>query len=310
MNIAFCIDEKYIPYCGISIISLLENNTNEDITIHIVGTDISENNKNKILELARKYNAKIKFYDENILEQYDFSLYGSEYISLSTYTRLFLAEILPSNLDKVIYLDADIIINGSLLNLWKTDIENYSVLGSIDSYAFDSELYKKLGYNEEYGYINAGVLVINLKYWRENNIRNKFVNYYKDNIDKIEHHDQDIINGTLFNTKNFLPIKYNVIDHFFKRKAFIPEKYRDEARRAIENPIIIHFTTSQKPWLKGCVHPLKSEFFKYKNISPWKDLSITWSNRSFSRRFKYYKRMFLYKLKLKKHKYYNIKKSN
>lgn len=310
MNIAFCIDEKYIPYCGISIISLLENNTNEDIIIHIVGTDISENNKNKILELAKKYNAKIKFYEENILEQYDFSLYGSEYISLSAYTRLFLAEILPLNIDKVIYLDADIIINGSLLSLWKTDIENYSVLGCIDSYALDSELYKKLGYKEEYGYINSGVLFINLKYWRENNVTNKFINYYKNNIDKIEHHDQDIINGTLFDTIKYLPIKYNVIDHFFRRKAFIPEKYRDEARRAIENPIIIHFTTSQKPWLKGCVHPLKSEFFKYKNISPWKDLSITWSNQSFSRRFKYYKRMFLYKLKLKKHKYYNIKKSN
>ncbi|MDL2214883.1 glycosyltransferase family 8 protein [Dysgonomonas sp. OttesenSCG-928-M03] len=312
INIAFCTDDNYIMPCGIAMISLLENNKGRSVTFHIVGMDLKEPSKEKLQLISSRYSdVSVLFYEiaSQLFESYGLSLYNSEYLSFSTYSRLFLGDILPPNINKVLYLDCDIVVPKDLSNLWDINIENYSVGGIPDLCMFNSKASERLGYKDTFQYINAGVLLINLKYWREKKVLNLFLDFYKEKQDKLLFHDQDIINGVLYDTKLVLPIKYNMVDFNFVAKQNIVPEYKDEVYEGLQDPVIIHFTASSKPWLKSCIHPLKEEFLKYKSISPWKDEALVWpSKKSFSRISRYYKRMILYSLKLKKRKYIELKK--
>lgn len=311
MDIVLCSDNNYVMPCGVTMVSVLENNKNRPITFHIIGMGLKEESKEKLSSISGKYSgASILFYEikREFLESYNFSLYDSKYLSLASYSRLFLGAILSKDIDKVLYLDCDIIVSKDLSELWNTDIENYSVAGIPDLNLFQSKIFENLGYSETFQYVNAGVLLINLKYWREHNLIKVFLDYYKEKYNKLISHDQDIINGTLYNTTLSLSIKYNVIDYYYlsKRKDFL--NYQDEVFEAMTDPVIVHYTSINKPWFKACLHPLEKEFLKYKDLSPWRDIPLSWRNSSLSPKIKYYKRIMLYTLGLKKHKYLTVKK--
>lgn len=316
MNIVLCTDNNYIMPCGVTMISLLENNKRVPITFHIIGMDLKEKSKEILFTISHKYNnVSVLFHEikKEFLESYGFSLYGVGHLSIATYARLFLAEILPSRVEKVLYLDCDIIVNKDLSELWNTNIENYSVAGVPDLYCmFQTQIIKTLGYREEFKYINLGVLLINLKYWRENDVIRSFISFYNEKHEILASldeafQDQDIVNGSLYNTKLLLPIKYNVIDCYYATKQNNLFQYQNEVLEAIKDPVIIHYTSGNKPWIKTCWHSLRKEFIKYKTLSPWKDIPLTWNNITLSKKIQYYKRTMLYALNLKRARYLKMK---
>lgn len=239
MDIVYCSDDNYVMPCGISMISLLENNKAADFTIHIVGLNLKEESKSLLISNVEKYNnVNILFYEisKDLFDLYNLSLFNSKYLSFATYSRLFLSDILPSNIDKVLYLDCDIIVVGDISELWNIQINNYSVAGVLDMCMY------------------AGLLLINLKYWRDKKVIGVFIDFYKTKIDKIANHDQDIINGVFCDTKLLIPFKFNVIDLYYqtkKRNLFGKEL---EIKEAIKHPVIIHYTSAEKPWMKQCLH--------------------------------------------------------
>lgn len=307
MDVVFCTDNNYVMPCGITMTSLLENNKSEGVAIHIVGLSLLDDSKEALKGIADKYKSKIHFYeiDKTYLNKFDLSLTGAGHISIATYIRFFLLEILPPTLHKVLYLDCDLMIMDDLSDLWDTNLENYSMAGVIDRPTFEAETYKYLNYDNKYPYINAGVLLINLNYWVNNDTQNKLLRYTKENYDIIKRNDQDVMNSVLHESILLLPIRYNMHNFFFWRKCNAYQ-YQDEIKEALKKPAIIHFTTSMKPWLKGSVHPLRKEYLKYKKLSPWKDTPITWGNISFGRKMRYYKRVIFDKLGIKKHRYIKL----
>jgi lipopolysaccharide biosynthesis glycosyltransferase len=317
MNIALCTDNNYIMPCGITMISVMENNKTIPITFHIIGMDLRERSKEILSSISHKYNGiSILFHEvkKEFLESYDFSLHGVKHTSIAAYSRLFLADILPPYVEKILYLDCDIVVNKELSELWDTNIENYSIAGVPDLYCmFQTPIIEALGYSSTFKYINSGVLLINLKYWRDHNIIKAFISFYKEKHNKLSSlkeafQDQDVINGTLYNTKLLLPLKYNVIDCYYVTKQMNLFQYQDEIYNAIREPVIIHYTSGNKPWLKTCWHSLRNEFIKYKKLSPWKDTSLSWNNISLSGKIQYYKRTVLYALNLKKPRYMKMRK--
>jgi lipopolysaccharide biosynthesis glycosyltransferase len=307
MEIVFCTDNNYVMPCGITMVSLFENNKGEDITIHLLGTDLTESNKLTLKEITDKYKAKIVFYDvkEEYLANYNLMAYdGPGHISISCYTRLFMDKFLPLDVDKVLYLDCDLLILDNLRGLWNINVDNYSLGGVIDSYVFytSTQVYRRLKYPEKWGYINSGVLLINLKYWREHNTLAKMLDYARTNAERIRAKDQDIINGALYDSILKLPIRYNM-HNFFYRNDCDYLQYKEEVAAALKNPAIIHFITSMKPWLKGCVHSMAGKYLEYKELSPWKDVPVTWGNLTVKRKLRYYKRFILDALGIKKHKF-------
>ncbi len=305
MNVVFCTDNNYIMPCGIAMISLLENNSHNDVIIHIVGKELTSKNKSILEGIVSKYNTAIQFYTINDDQLSKYKLPPTaNYINISTYIRLFLFDILPTPIEKIIYLDCDLVVVDDLIDLWNTNIENYSIAGVIDSTDQIEKAYLDSQFNPQksYTYINAGVLLMNLNYWREKNILEELLLYAEEKPDKILYADQDMLNGALTESITKIPVRYNVHMALCSKKYKVLSIFQKEIDEGLKDRAITHYTTSMKPWLKGCTHPFKKDFLLYKAISPWKDLPITWGNIPRKVRRRFYKRLILGKLGIKKYR--------
>lgn len=282
LYVAYATDDNYAKFCGISLISLLERNKGfDEINIYILDSDIGEDNKSKIADIANQYGRNICFIEvENLLYNLNLNM-GSRKIAIASYARLFLSLIIPEKISKVLYLDCDIIVKGDLMELWNTDIADYCVAGVKDT--VDKFFMEKIKLDRSECYINAGVLLINLDMWRSKNIHEEFFQVIEQFAGNVPHHDQGVIN-MVCKEKVIVAAKHNMTTNMYsfssktiRNMYFIDDYYSqvdlDEAKI---NPTIIHFTTGiyGRPWEKNCIHPMRNEYMKFAKISPWKDFQL------------------------------------
>ena len=272
MHILLSVDKNYLMPLGTTMVSIMENNKNEDVIFHIANIGFDKEQKQIISDLVARYNKTIQFYDitKNIFEKLP-KVHG--YLSNATYTRLFLTEFLPQPIDKLIYLDCDIIVNGPLSDLWDTDIDNHPVAVVLDSYSFNVEHYNRLQYPMNHGYFNAGMMLINVDYWRKYHVMQKCLDFCVKHPERIAFEDQDIMNYVFNENKLLLPLKYNAICTVFYSKRQYPYEMWHQLEDAVKNPVIIHYTFI-KPWFKESVHPLDYIFFRYLALTPWKGMPL------------------------------------
>lgn len=278
MDIVCCPDKNYVMPTGVMICSLCENNREETVNFHIIHVDLSEKDKASLENIVHRYNKTVYFYKIQVDKLPDITI-GQERqqkMPLSTYYRLFMVDILPKEVSKVIYLDGDIIVCDSLRSLWREDVENIALAAVPDANYFSSRVnqsYNYLKYSPALGYFNAGVLLINLDFWRDRNVVNDFRNLIASRKEGFIHHDQDILNYVFRENKKFLPLKYNLMVEFLLQPKYreISWEYDEEIDQAARNPVIIHYSNS-KPWLRACDHPYKKEFIKYKSLTEWSNI--------------------------------------
>ena len=284
-NILCATDDNYVPYCGIMLTSLFENNKEADINVYILTENLNDINKEKIKKLSKTYQQKIEIITINNEILKYCPIRKGDHVSIATYYRLLAPKLLPANIDKVLYLDCDMIISNNITSLYNVNIDGYPIAMCLDEAFFEDEKYKRLNYDEKYSYRNAGVALLNIKYWRENNIVEKSFEYISNNTDRITFHDQDTLNALLHEKIKPLPIKYNLQTGFLFNAY--KEKYKDEIDeilRAAVSPTIIHYTGPGKPWFKGSKHPFTKRYIHYKNISLWSDTPLLKEKFSFKDR--------------------------
>ena len=253
INVCISCDENYAKYASVVIASILSNACGDDILhFYILDGNISDESRSKILTLTKIKNCKIDFskVDETKLEIYK-QINTHEYITLPAYYRLILSELLP-DVDKIIYLDCDIVVNTSLKDLFEADLGENIIAGVLDARV----KHKKKWKNSKY--INSGMIVFDLDKIRKENIEQKFFEYTKQNIDKIETGDQDVINFTLKDRIKILPDEWNVqVSGFASRTSFT------------NHPKIIHYIGCDKPWVFGSCTFFKDLYFKYLQMTSW-----------------------------------------
>ena len=300
MNILCCIDKNYLMPLCVTMVSIFENNTNSQVSIFVIGKDLTEEHKSIAREIANRYRQKIQFYeiDNNLLDRLP-DVHG--YLTKATYIRLFIAEILPISVEKILYLDNDIIVNGNLKELWNTDIEENPCAVVLDSYTYNIEHFNRLQYPMYKGYFNAGVMLINVKYWRKYKILDQAMEFVKLHSERIFMADQDIMNYLFQDTKKILPLKFNSICTYYFKEKVVPFEAWEQLKEARKNPVIIHFTWI-KPWfMEGQDHPLTSVFLKYLFLTPWANIKFKHFYKG-TRLYKEYIKNVLYKFRIKKKK--------
>ena len=279
LNITVCLDKGFIMPTGVMMYSICANNQDVDIAFYVVIDDsVTLKDKDKLKDNLKRFESHVSmdfFQVKEICAKLP-STANRQGLSNATYFRLFLADFLPCNIDKVLYLDGDIIIRHSLLSLWNTDLTNYAIAAVSDSFYGDVDYDKRLGYPLDAGYFNAGVLLINLKYWRENNVTQRFINYIEERYSYLTFHDQDILNGVFWNKKIRLPIKYNLHSGFLCKDFFVWGCNMQEVKEAEKDPIIVHYSGFFRPWESyiRTPHPYGSSFYKYQRMTIWKDYRI------------------------------------
>lgn len=290
MNVLYTCDNNYVWLMGISVISMFENNTHiRDLTVYLLGEKISSDNKRLLQKIGETYGREILVVDVPQLDIPE-ALVSSRW-PISAFLRLFSGQLLPENLNRVLYLDCDTIITGDIELLDKVDLQGRVCLGVKD--CIGKQYKKNIGLEDNGIYVNAGVLLLNLEMLRCVRIQEIISRYMEERLRLINYADQDILNG-IFNGKiGVLDPKYNVmtIDAVYsheeicwlrKPTCFYTE---EELKAAVLAPVIIHYTTNMRvirPWFANTNHPFASDFRKYFAMSPWNTLELSqmvFSNR-------------------------------
>lgn len=277
MNILYTLNDKFVPQVAGGICSICENNKDvDDINFYLISNGISEENKKELEKFVKKYNRNIEIKElGNIKEYFDFEFDTTGWNSI-VLARLILDKFLPEDVDKILYLDGDTIVRGELKEFWDTNLENYILAASIEP-TVDRKRKINLGL-EYFPYYNAGVLLINLKKWREEKTGKAILDFYKEHNGKLFANDQDAINGALAGKIYTVSPEYNFYNIFYQypykflEKLMKPVEYigKESFDKARENPIIIHYLGEERPWGRGNTHKYKDDYIKYLDKTPWK----------------------------------------
>lgn len=273
INIVACASDNFTMPCGIMFYSVCVNNPDAKVNFFLITDDKFRDDNVKKLEdsvIAFGNTLTVLRVDDKKLDsmlQFESKLYTRH-----VFYRLFMAELLPSSIEKALYLDCDIIVRHSLKELWNTDLADKAIGCVTDACGGLVGIYERLHYPYEYGYFNSGVLLANLKYWRDNKLSDRFVEFINQTDVQITLPDQDVLNCTLYKEKIELPLTYNSQTGllYLSEHLLIDKKYVPELDEAISNPIILHYAGT-RPWIENCSHPYTAEYIKYKNLSAWKE---------------------------------------
>lgn len=279
MNIALATDANYLPLVHIALQSYFDTNSAQ-VHVHLLSNKVPGEGISQLEEMVQRNGGDFSAYPiDNLAERLGIEV--PDTIAMTTYARLFLASILPVDVDKVLYVDCDILFTDDISEFYATDMNDTLVAGVQDLLL--SSTYKDyIGITQDEPYLNAGILLIPLKTWREQNMQTKFLDFLLAHNGNVYHHDQGIINAVCAGRKTICLPRYNVISNYFNYPYRILKKtarlhYSEaEYKQASTNPAILHFTgvLSGRPWESICSHPYKDKFDEVKSRTIFKDMPV------------------------------------
>lgn len=268
IHICFASDDNYAPYLGIAILSILKNADKEDkFHFYILDNKISAENKAKIENLSSHNPFEITWLnlDDKLFEKCDTK---SASWTLSIFGRYLIPELILA--DKVLYLDCDVMVRGSLAELWKENLDGYYLAGAPDyNVMWRGKLEERFkGEMNPREYVNSGVLLINNKKWREEKLFQTLLDYSIENASLLQWPDQDAINYICRKHKKMLSDRYNAMGYLWK-PDLIPQGFDvKKIMQEREKVIIRHF----HPWKKNYFIPHRDEYLALIKQSPWPEV--------------------------------------
>lgn len=271
INLFMNIDNNYAVPAYITLYSLLKNHRSfSDIVVYILcNKDVSLKNKQLIESLSLDNNyLEIVFLDMN--DEYNDVTINIDHITCSAMYRLMIPRIVKQlhlKIDKCIYIDTDIVVEGDIAELYNIDSnwDKYYCAGVIDPCCFEKKYKgheKRLDIPSMDRYINSGVILFNTKQIDQDDLTDKLANagYRNDFL----HNDQDAINSVLYSGIKTIPLRFNMMRTlFYHNRSYISYRYSEkEALEAKNHPFIIHFIDHQKPWSHKSVL-LADKWWKY-----------------------------------------------
>ncbi len=249
IDLLFTIDERYMAPLQVALVSIKENNPNQDMRVWIVHESVSEVKIESLRTLTNKLG-----YDLNVV-QVDGSNWSDAPIEdrypKEMYFRLLAGEILPKKITKVIYMDPDILVINSIRELWDLDMGEYMLAAATHTGVIDvTTPINKVRLDIKHGYYNSGIMVINLEKARE-------IVRWADISDVIQEHgnmlllpDQDILNYLYGKYAIEIPDeKWNYDARMYTRYLTASLGERD-IHWVMENTVVLHFCGKPKPWDK------------------------------------------------------------
>ena len=215
------------------------------------------------------------------------------HLTAATNYRLLLSELLPTHVARVIYLDADLVCEVDIRRLWMHPLEGKIAAAACDVGApyFDSDCmlknasrcvpllaaarpirnYRELQLPAESQYFNAGVMLIDMRLWRESGVSAKCLDCVRQNKDMVLWADQYTLNVVLTGQWTPIDIRWNQGSHIFQFPKWNDSPFDEKTYEEIRtDPYFIHFSAPIKPWHWNCSHPFRSHFYRYLDRTDWK----------------------------------------
>ena len=261
VNIVFGVDAPFVPIMGVCMTSLIKNNPAQKFSFHVFLDEIEMRDEIKLAELCKQSPAA-----QIILYFLPTDLYKEFYLegdyTRAIFYRIAAADFLSESLNKVIYMDSDMICLKPLDELFNLPLEKIFLAAAVDPGIVNTAIHKNaFGFSADYRYFNTGLLCLNLDFWRREKISAQMLEILSHG--EYPFPDQDAMN--LVADRNNYPVKYlsDRYNHFFRIDG-VEQPMREDV-------VIQHFTGQLKPWQPWCQSPLKKIYEAYQEISPWRD---------------------------------------
>ncbi|MCL2628768.1 MAG: glycosyltransferase family 8 protein [Oscillospiraceae bacterium] len=277
MNIVYACDDNYAEVAGTSIASLYDNNKEaENLNIYLFNNGISNDNKQMLNTLASNYNRELIYIDISDMDMNklcETNLYIGRW-SITVYAYLFIAKLLPLTIERVICLGCDTIINDSLTPLWNENLGG-CIIGGVDLLT-ENAFKNAFNISESSIFINYCMMLIDLKTWRKYNVEKYLVSYIKLTNGYTYTPGESAVNYVLQKHIKSLNPRYNYMPNAVHNDLYLHPKSKIDIKHVKENPLIIHYLTSDKrPWVNGGEKlPYSDIYLKYRDITPWKHVPL------------------------------------
>jgi UDP-glucose:(galactosyl)LPS alpha-1,2-glucosyltransferase len=261
MHIAIAFDENYLTPVYALLTSVFENNQHESIVIHAIATGLAATEQDELRSYVASYASTICYYDIEDSFGRDFVLPPTLWWTASIYYRLLFPLVMAPDIERFVYLDTDIIVLGKLRSLFATDMQGLPVAAVRDFVAARPEL----GIFEADSYFNSGVLLIDRPQWLARDVTNQAIAFIRTNSELLLYPDQDALNAVLAKSWVKLDSRFN---------RMFPEIPRDQPRKklksVLQETVILHYTTQNKPWSMLGENKLRDLYFRYLKKVPAK----------------------------------------
>lgn len=259
IHIGFGIDKNFGRFAGITITSLVYNNIQHDLNIHIVYDELLPEDMDRLKKTEQLYrNLTLHFYQITSTEGMTF-IVPPGHITQAMYYRYLFADLLPKSVKRLIYMDADIICKDDILPLWQLDLQG-KVLAAARDYGEDRSC-DRIGLKNG-RYFNSGVILMDLTKWRRQKLTQKLFRWLEQvGSTKILWGDQDALNGVIDGWFTELPKIYNGI------------VINNTVLKAEPDDVIVHYIDYIKPWhIYYMDSDAKELYWQYVKKSLWSDL--------------------------------------
>ena len=239
LNILISIDNKYVEH-AIDLLYSIHFHNEAFLNVYLIYNDLSNESLDQISDILEKNNiGKLNALKFDI-EQLNLPIYIN-YISVETYFRLFGPLIIQDNIERLLYLDCDIICTDNIIDFYNSDFENKTII-AVDNIeneeirGFNKWRNEDLELPIDNKYINAGVLLIDVnKYKNLYNLEN-ILEYINNNYQILIYQDQDVLNKLFYSEIKLGDIRYNYQINYI------------DIGNEILNPCLVHYSQRVKPW--------------------------------------------------------------
>lgn len=261
INVLMAVNKNYLEQMKTLICSLGENN-NSIIDIYLIHNELAYEDIELLSNLLEKQ-CKGKLHEIKVSSSFLKGAKVNEHFSIEMYYRIFATELLPQNLDRILWLDADIVTIRSIENLYFTNLKGLSIGAcghrekDVNNNLINNQALKRLKLGNNKTYFNSGVLLMDLNKIRNNFNKDDILNLIYKMESILENPDQDILNimycdDVLVLDKNC----YNYQVHY---------DWKDpNEKNIIQNTVaILHYVGPAKPWKATSNHFTYNYYWKY-----------------------------------------------
>jgi lipopolysaccharide biosynthesis glycosyltransferase len=247
LQVACAVEGDYVPHCAAMLHSVLANGSDDGVRVHYLhGPELAPLDRDRLAEMVGSNGGEISFHavhDERVK-----GLPVEGFTRKATWYRIFLPELLEA--DRVLYLDADLIVLETLAPLWETDLDQHYIAAVTNVLQLnDLRRPAAIGLSSPHRYFNAGVLLMNLELMRKHDMSRALLEYGVANAGNLWR-DQDALNAVLGERRLPLHPRWNCMNSVltFPWSAYVFDA--EELSEARQRPAIRHFEgpDENKPW--------------------------------------------------------------
>lgn len=277
MNIMIVTNSRYLKYAYICMFTLFECHPHETIDIYLPYEDLTEKELEEFGAFVASFSNK-KLFPLYVGDEFKKRVISRNGIGVETYYRILGIDLLPAELDRILYMDVDMVVRGSLSDLYNMKIEGHPFVVCEDIYGkingFHEANKKRLSIPDNYSYFNAGVMLYNLEYLRDTDAAATMLDCIYNNYERYEYNDQDVMNELYYDKLIYAgwdeyncPPAYYYVDKAALSKGLLKFADYNEIRKMSEKPElldnyvnitsqiydnarIVHYLGDTKPWSK------------------------------------------------------------